>query len=284
MYIQFSCPYTCHIPVYLKNVCLYFQPLRHVALQTDVIIPPPKQLCTCGTQTDVTQITRDEDLNESFTTVGSLNESFNSINDPTWHPNDLHESFDNDDNDVTPDKERKFIVFESNLDRLIERPCINCGRMLREFNKKTQGTGLYVSGRCACGYIFSWDSQPSSGTMPLGNLLLAGAILFSGSSPAQSLRMLRHLTVQSISERTYYLIQQLYLVPTVQEVYSIKRDELINDITIRDVPVKLGGDGRCCSPGHTAKFCSYSVMDLTTNKILDVKLVQVWFWEFRKNV
>ena len=37
----------------------------------------------------------------------------------------------------------------------------------------------------------------------------------------------------------------------------------------------IGGDGRCCSPGHTAKFGSYSVMDLNTSKILDVQLVQV---------
>lgn len=38
--------------------------------------------------------------------------------------------------------------------------------------------------------------------------------------------------------------------------------------------LRLGGDGRCCSPGHTAKFLSCTLMDLKTNKILDTQLVQ----------
>ena len=37
----------------------------------------------------------------------------------------------------------------------------------------------------------------------------------------------------------------------------------------------LGGDGRSDSPGHSAKFGSYALMDMEHNTILDVKLVQV---------
>ncbi|XP_055958272.1 uncharacterized protein LOC126827962 [Patella vulgata] len=39
--------------------------------------------------------------------------------------------------------------------------------------------------------------------------------------------------------------------------------------------VKLGGDARCCSPGHTAKYGSYSLMDLESGIVLDVQLIQV---------
>ena len=39
-------------------------------------------------------------------------------------------------------------------------------------------------------------------------------------------------------------------------------------------------DARCCSPGHTAKY-GYNMMDMYTGKILDVKIVQVCFHEFR---
>lgn len=38
--------------------------------------------------------------------------------------------------------------------------------------------------------------------------------------------------------------------------------------------MRLDGDGRCCSAGHTAKYLSYTLMDLKTNKILDTQLVQ----------
>ncbi|XP_074649011.1 uncharacterized protein LOC141904327 [Tubulanus polymorphus] len=38
--------------------------------------------------------------------------------------------------------------------------------------------------------------------------------------------------------------------------------------------LSLGGDGRCCSPGHTAKYGSYSIIDMETQKILDFQLIQ----------
>ena len=39
----------------------------------------------------------------------------------------------------------------------------------------------------------------------------------------------------------------------------------------------LGGDGRHDSMGHSAKFCSYTTLELHTNKILDIQLVQVGY-------
>ncbi|CAG2218046.1 unnamed protein product [Mytilus edulis] len=42
-----------------------------------------------------------------------------------------------------------------------------------------------------------------------------------------------------------------------------------------DKQVVLGGDGRCDSPGYSAKYGSYTLMDLNTNKILDIQLVQI---------
>lgn len=37
----------------------------------------------------------------------------------------------------------------------------------------------------------------------------------------------------------------------------------------------LAGDGRSDSPGHSAKYGSYSLIELTTGKIVDFQLVQV---------
>ena len=38
--------------------------------------------------------------------------------------------------------------------------------------------------------------------------------------------------------------------------------------------LKLSGDGRCDSPGYSAKYCTYSLMDSVTDLILDYKLIQ----------
>ena len=37
----------------------------------------------------------------------------------------------------------------------------------------------------------------------------------------------------------------------------------------------LAGDGQSDSPGHSTKYGSYSILELTCNKIVDFKLVQV---------
>ena len=36
----------------------------------------------------------------------------------------------------------------------------------------------------------------------------------------------------------------------------------------------LGGDGRAVSPGHSAKFGSYTTMDLQKRVVIDIQLVQ----------
>ena len=38
---------------------------------------------------------------------------------------------------------------------------------------------------------------------------------------------------------------------------------------------ELGGDMRCCSPGHTAKYGSYTMVDLTGGQVLDIQLIHV---------
>ena len=43
----------------------------------------------------------------------------------------------------------------------------------------------------------------------------------------------------------------------------------------RSFNLVLGGDGRADSPGHSAKYGSYSVIDLKQSKVVDIKLVQV---------
>lgn len=41
----------------------------------------------------------------------------------------------------------------------------------------------------------------------------------------------------------------------------------------KDKAVVLASDGRCDSPGSSAKFCTYSFMDIETNTIIHVETV-----------
>ena len=109
--------------------------------------------------------------------------------------------------------------------------------------------------------------------MPLGNLLTAAGILCSGCSPVKALNFLSHIGIQCISNRTYNKIQAAYLIPTVFNCWKDHQAKLIQQRQGR--PLSLGGDGRCCSPGHCAKYGSYTLMDLDDKRVLDMQLIQV---------
>lgn len=89
------------------------------------------------------------------------------------------------------------------------------------------GTLVTVNTTCNCGHFYSGQSQPLSGTMPIGNLILSAAILFSGISPMKSLNMCNHAGIEIFSLRTYNNIQSAYLVPAVESVWQVNQLELL---------------------------------------------------------
>ena len=62
----------------------------------------------------------------------------------------------------------------------------------------------------------------------------------------------------------------------VGNVYTSNQDAMLRECK-EGPPLKLGGDAGCDSPGHMAKYSSYSLMDLVNNKILVTQLIQVHF-------
>jgi solute carrier family 8 (sodium/calcium exchanger) len=144
--------------------------------------------------------------------------------------------------------------------------------------KCINGTHLKISQSCsnnACSYSYTWESQPFIKNIPLGNIMLSGAILFSGALPTVAIKIFENLRCCAVSRRTYFRHQALYLQPAVSSVWKNHQVKLMNQLKEENVPLIIGGDGRADSPGHCAKFGSYSFVDLVHNYILDVQLVQV---------
>ncbi|VDI52698.1 Hypothetical predicted protein [Mytilus galloprovincialis] len=181
-----------------------------------------------STQTDhfiIPQELLGSNASSQLTTVEE--DEMSDSDDPEWVPSDEEEEIEgiiaiNEQKNEA--KERKFIVFETELQDLF-RECAECRKTLtsEEIVKKVTGTFIQVNIICDCGYTKSWKSQPMSNTMPVGNLVLAGAILFSGSNPSKALNFMKHAGVQFFSLRTYNYMQTAYLVPTVNSVWSRKQ-------------------------------------------------------------
>ena len=103
--------------------------------------------------------------------------------------------------------------------------------------------------------------------MGAGNLLVPAAILFSGSTFTGFSSMAEILNLPMVSESYFYKIQKEYLYPVVHSTYLLQQEAVL--AFLKDEGLHLSGDGRCDSPGYSAKYCTYSIMDSVSDLILD---------------
>ena len=83
------------------------------------------------------------------------------------------------------------------------------------------------------------------------------------------------MNVPTIAYSTSMKHQKEYLHPAVEMTYGRQQRALLDEVKAQGKELTLGGDGRCDSPGHSAKYGSYTLLDLEMNKILDSQLLQV---------
>ena len=175
----------------------------------------------------------------------------------------------------SPFKQKTYLVFESAL-LLLFNLCIFCGQSSTALKKTVIGTFLRITQTCTeCCRVRVWDSQPHLGRTPAGNIRLSAAILFVGALPAQALRMFSVLNCPTISKKAFFRHQTHFLQPAITLVWREQQQSLMAKFKDSIKGLQLAGDGRADSPGHSAKYGTYSVIELSCNKVLDVKLVQV---------
>ena len=173
-----------------------------------------------------------------------------------------------DEEQTSVASERKFIVFESCLRSLLS-VCLICQTACEVTVRNCVGTMVTFKSTCTNGHQRLWTSQPCSGNMPWGNLVCAAGILFTGCNPYKAFNYFRNIGVHFIAPRTYNLLQQLYIVPCVSKIWEKHQIALLHNLQQKQLV--LGGDGRCDSPGYSAKYGSYSLMELENNKVIDVQ-------------
>ena len=80
--------------------------------------------------------------------------------------------------------------------------------------------------------------------------------------------------IQWITKTSYYAIQRKTLARVVHLNYSRMNASLVRNLK-RERECKLSGDGRHDSPGHNAKYVTYSLMNQQTNEIVALAVTQV---------
>ncbi len=81
------------------------------------------------------------------------------------------------------------------------------------------------------------------------------------------------INVQLPSMSTYTRVQQQLLFPVVRSKWQVHQQQLFNKFSGQQLT--LLGDGRCDSPGYSAKYGTYTVMECETNAVVDFQVVQL---------
>ena len=166
---------------------------------------------------------------------------------------------------------QKIIVFNDCLQELFQF-CPVGGSPVVSHTQFCTGTLLTVNIICSKGHERQWRSQPSITGMPAGNLMVSAAILFSGETYSKISHFAEILKLQFLSESTYYRIQDEYVLPVTNDAWKKHQQEILKFVS---GPLSIIADGRCDSPGYSAKYGTYTIIDQNTDKILDFQLVQV---------
>lgn len=86
---------------------------------------------------------------------------------------------------------------------------------------------------------------------------------------------MEHMRVQNITSNTFFQHQKHYLHPSVCSVWNNFQVNYFRKLEESGRSLTVGGDGRADTPGRSAKFGSYALLDLDLSLVINIELVQV---------
>ena len=98
---------------------------------------------------------------------------------------------------------------------------------------------------------------------------------FSGQTHGHISQFAEFMNLKFISHTTYNKIQRQCLMPVVKHTLTSLQEVELRKIREQNRPLRLAGDGRCDSPGFSAKYCTYSLLDIETQHILMFVVIKV---------
>ena len=174
-----------------------------------------------------------------------------------------------------------YFVFWSALMQLLTFCCCpECASKNLSIRRTVTGTFLVIRFACRdCHTTFRWQSQPFYGSFAAGNILLSASVLFAGATITKFLRVLNHMGVSAISSRTFFWHQKSILFKALDQLWNDRQTWLLSSLQTSQEIVCVG-DGRADSPGHSAKYGCYTLIELKEKAVIDIQIVQVWFTPF----
>lgn len=196
--------------------------------------------------------------------------------DSSWHVSahlsQLEESEDEEE-EVTIENQAKVVLVQVHQLEEALAICRRCSK-INKITKKQKGASMTFDCICPEGHKYVWRTSKCFRRTPLVNTLMAAAIFCSGIAFTAFDRLSSAIGLAFFSEKTFYDHITNYLSPVIQSTWYNMWKSQVADIRKDNHPVlQVCGDGKFDSPGHSAKFCIYSLMSIE-GQILDFVIFQ----------
>ena len=202
---------------------------------------------------------------ENDVTISEFDESFHISNDESSSDEEQHQ----EEISERQPSGSAFIVYWSCLFELLQR-CLICSAPA--FIKKvlTNGSALSCYLSCENDHQCVWRSQPLLKRHYIGNLRLSASVLFSSNTYRKLSKYFQILNIPWVSKSRFYHLHE-YMFNVTNEAWEKEQFSIVSNSLDRDV--MYSGDGRCDSPGHNAKYLTYSLFDQDLQKVSSVSAV-----------
>ncbi|KAG8456411.1 hypothetical protein GDO86_002262 [Hymenochirus boettgeri] len=148
-----------------------------------------------------------------------------------------------------------------------------CNASITDVTKYVKGSMIAV--RLTCEHKHQslfWRSQPMENNIAVGNVQMAASILYSGSSFTKVSELFSIFGILAISQASYCHYQKSYLFPAID--YEWQKEVRDIQSNMHDKAIVVAGDCTVSRPIKQTKFCTYTLMDALTKKIVHFSIDQ----------
>ena len=243
---------------------------REIGVQTEKINVTSDAMIQCDLET--VPVSRDIEVDSSDTFSDEETNLNSSLYLPEYSDDSTDESGDEIEESIAPSK-TAFVVYWTCLKSLFCK-CLTCSSPSSIVKCFVTGSLLSVKSLCLNGHSTVWRSQPLIKRHSHGNVTLAASVLLSANTFSSICTYFKLAGIQWIGKTRHYHIQKRYLIGVVNEPWLNEKRVIISELQNQS-ECKISGDGRCDSPGHNAKYLTYSLLDQSSNRIITMSVVQV---------
>ena len=173
--------------------------------------------------------------------------------------------------------DRVVVEVEKVID-LLEGQCseVGCNGIRKVVERKLEAGVLLLTYKCTKGHGGVWSSSSVLGEkrgqkLYVSSVLLASSVLVSGNNFEKVSLLAKSMNLHFVSSTHFSRMQTFYALPSIREMWNNMK-EVIWKVFENDVLV-VCGDGRMDSPGFSAKYCVYTMMEHYLNVIIDLEVV-----------